>query len=86
MAVACRTGTTASANGQHCSVRADVWPAVRYATKPTVESHTSGSYGLGNLLAAAQHGEVDAWEAWVELERFTRARKRWRARRISAAL
>lgn len=82
LASAHRAGTTASANGQHYSVRADVWPTVRYATKPTLESHTSGTYGLGNLLAAAQQGEVDAWEAWLELERFTRARKRWRARSI----
>jgi hypothetical protein len=78
--VAERAGTEASEQGQHYEVRLDVRRAVRYATKPTVASHTRGSYALGNLLAAAQRGDADAWEAWLELERFTRAHRRWRSR------
>ena len=82
MIAAERAGLTTTSQAQHVRVTSQAWAAVVYATKPTMASHTSGSYALGNLLAAAQQGDADAWVAWSELEAFTQARKRWRARSL----
>lgn len=79
---AARAGSLTTAQAQNFRVTDQVWNGVLYATKQTMTSHDTGSYALGNILAAAQRGDGDAWEAWAELEAFTRARKRWRARSI----